>query len=123
MLTPPPSASPVTPPKSFWRSTPSSGCARRPPPLRGGLRGAGEHPGLSLRLEHRVRHKDGTWRWVEGTFASLFDDPDKGGLLATVRDVTERKRAEEALRSSEEKYHALLRVHRRGVLYHRDDLR
>src|ERR687898_3236629 len=64
-------------------------------------------PGLSLHLEHRVRHKDGTWRWVEGTFASLFDDPDVGGLLATVRDVTERKRAEEALRSSEEKYHTL----------------
>jgi PAS domain S-box-containing protein len=64
-------------------------------------------PGLSLRLEHRVRHKDGTWRWVEGTFSSLFDDPDVGGLLATLRDVTERKRAEEALRVSEEKYHTL----------------
>src|SRR5215207_7335684 len=21
-------------------------------------------PGLSLKLEHRVRHRDGTWRWV-----------------------------------------------------------
>ena len=64
-------------------------------------------PGLSIRLEHRIRHKDGTWRWVEGTFSSLFDDPEVGGLLATVRDITERKRAEEALRASEEKYHSL----------------
>ena len=64
-------------------------------------------PGLSLHLEHRVRHKDETWRWVEGTFSNLFDDPDVGGLLATVRDVTERKQAEEALRASEEKYHTL----------------
>ena len=61
-------------------------------------------PGLSISLEHRVRHKDGTWRWVEGTFSSLFDDPEVGGLLATVRDITERKRGEEALRLSEERY-------------------
>jgi PAS domain S-box-containing protein len=60
-------------------------------------------PGLSLQLEYRVRHKDGTWRWVEGTFTSLFDDPDVGGLVATVvRDVTERKRTDEALRSASE---------------------
>jgi len=64
-------------------------------------------PGLSLHLEHRIRHKDGMWRWVEGTLSNPFDDPDVGGLLATVRDVTERKRAEEALRASEEKYHTL----------------
>jgi PAS domain S-box-containing protein len=65
------------------------------------------NPGLSLQIEHRVRHKDGSWRWVEGTFASLFDDPEVGGLLATVRDVTEDKRAEEALRESEERYHGI----------------
>jgi len=58
-------------------------------------------PGLSLDLEHRIRRKDGTWGWVEGTFTSLFDDPDVGGLMATVRDSTERKQAEEVLRASE----------------------
>ena len=61
-------------------------------------------PGLSLDL--RFRHKDGIWRWAEGTFESLFDDPEIGGLVATVRDVTEKKRAEEALR--EEKYRTLV---------------
>ena len=66
------------------------------------LRRLANDPGLSLDLEHRVRHKDGTWRWVEGTFTSLFDDPDVGGLLATVRDITARKRAEEQSRRAAE---------------------
>jgi PAS domain S-box-containing protein len=60
------------------------------------------NPGLSLELEHRVRHKNGTWRWVEATFTSLFDDPDVGGLIATVRDITGRKRTDEALRRASE---------------------
>ena len=51
-------------------------------------------PGLSLDLEYRIRHKDGTCRWVEGTFSSLLDDPEVRGLVATARDVTERKRRE-----------------------------
>jgi hypothetical protein len=59
-------------------------------------------PGLSLELEHRVRHKNGTWRWVEATFTSLFDDPEVGGLIATVRDITARKRTDEALRRTSE---------------------
>ena len=67
-------------------------------------------PGLILELEHRVRHRDGTWRWVKGTFASLFDDPEVGGLLATVRDVTEAKEAEAALREGEDRQAFLLEL-------------
>jgi PAS domain S-box-containing protein len=67
-------------------------------------------PGLSLGLEHRFRHKDGSWRWAEGTFEGLFDDPEIGGLVATVRDVTEKKRAEESLRESEERQAFLLEL-------------
>jgi PAS domain S-box-containing protein len=74
-------------------------------------------PGLSLELEHRIRHKDGSWRWVEGTFASLFDDPEVGGVLATIRDVTGRKRAEEKLRESEERLQRALSIDTVGVLF------
>jgi hypothetical protein len=38
------------------------------------------------------------------TFASLFEDPEVDGLLATVRDVTESK---QALRASEERFRTL----------------
>jgi len=66
----------------------------------------GSH-GLRLDLQHRVLHKDGTWRWVEGTFTNLFDDPDVRGLVATIRDITARKQAEDALSESEAQYRTL----------------
>jgi len=64
------------------------------PRYREALEKLSDSPGMSLDLEHRIRHKDGTWRWVEGTFKNLLDDPEVGGLVATVRDVTQRKRRE-----------------------------
>jgi len=59
-------------------------------------------------VEFRVRHRDGSWRWLELTCTNLLHDPDVEGLVLTGRDVTERKRAEEALRVNEERFRALL---------------
>lgn len=63
-----------------------------------------DKPGLKVELEHRIRHASGEWRWVSGTFESLFDDPSVGGLVATVRDVTDQREAREALSRSEEQF-------------------
>ena len=62
-----------------------------------------ESPNLSLSLQHRVLHKDGSWHWIEGTFTSLFHEPAVGGIVANVHDITESKAAEEALRGSQER--------------------
>lgn len=51
-----------------------------------------------LHFENRYRHKDGTWRWL-----AWMSVPQPGGFMyATARDVTERRRMEEALARSEE---------------------
>lgn len=55
-------------------------------------------PGGLIQEEFRIRHKDGSWRVLEGTGANLLDDPLIQGLVYTGRDVTERKREEEAQR-------------------------
>jgi diguanylate cyclase (GGDEF)-like protein/PAS domain S-box-containing protein len=39
----------------------------------------------------RVRHSDGTWRWLEGLATNLFDDPAVQGVVINARDVTERR--------------------------------
>ncbi len=44
----------------------------------------------------RLRHRDGRWRHVEGIGVDLSGDPTVGGLVVTLRDVTERKDLREA---------------------------
>ena len=56
-----------------------------------------QNPGTSVTLRHRYRHASGEWKWLEGSFTGLFDDPAVGGLVANFRDVTERVAAEAAL--------------------------
>ena len=54
--------------------------------------------GRGEQLEYRVRHKDGSWRFLEST-ASAIRSPEgeTEGLVIVNRDITQRKRAEEKL--------------------------
>jgi PAS domain S-box-containing protein len=54
-------------------------------------------------VQYRVRHKDGSWKWIEAVFSNLLADPSVQGIVANYRDITERKQAEDALsRANEE---------------------
>jgi PAS domain S-box-containing protein len=48
--------------------------------------------------EYRFRHKDGSWRLLEAFGRTLARDTADDGLVLSIRDVTERRRTEEALR-------------------------
>ena len=54
--------------------------------------------GRGERLEYRIRHKDGSWRFIQST-ASAIRGPrgENEGLVIVNRDITQRKRAEEKL--------------------------
>lgn len=56
--------------------------------------------GVHERLELRIRRVDGTYAPVEVMANNLLDDPAVRGVIVTIRDLTDRYRAEDALVTS-----------------------
>jgi diguanylate cyclase (GGDEF)-like protein/PAS domain S-box-containing protein len=54
-------------------------------------------PGAFAWLELRLRHADGSWHWFEVGLTNRLDDADIGGVVANMRDVTERRLFEQQL--------------------------
>jgi len=72
------------------------------------LAGLLEHPETPARLELRIRHADGSLRHLEVAASNFLDDPAVGGIVLNNRDVTDRHRAEEERRASEELFRSLV---------------
>src|SRR5574341_1461727 len=60
-------------------------------------------PGKTAQLEFRVRHRDDSWLHMESALTNLLNEPSVAGIVINSRNITERKKAEEALRDSEER--------------------
>ncbi|MBA4848832.1 PAS domain-containing sensor histidine kinase [Emticicia sp. BO119] len=43
----------------------------------------------------RIRHKDGNWRWIEGTLINMLHEPGIEGIVNNFRDVTNKILAEQ----------------------------
>jgi PAS domain S-box-containing protein len=71
---------------------------------------------LIYSLEHRLRHKDGSYRWIL-TSGSAFRD-EKAALVRMTGvhiDMTERKHAEESLRLVQERYRNIVEHALQGI--------
>ena len=66
------------------------------------------HPRQSEIIRVRLRHKEGHYLIVEIRATNLLGDPDVNGVVVNFRDVTEKVKAEEALRQSEDKFRSLI---------------
>jgi diguanylate cyclase (GGDEF)-like protein/PAS domain S-box-containing protein len=69
---------------------------------------ARSEPGGSFQEVLRLQHPNRGWRWVELSATNRIADPRIGGVVSTLRDITDRVTAEEAVRSSSERFHELV---------------
>ena len=61
--------------------------------------------GTEPSMEFRMRRKDGRIVWGSVAAQAIYDDQGRCmGHRSSIRDITDRKRAEEALRESQERY-------------------
>jgi diguanylate cyclase (GGDEF)-like protein/PAS domain S-box-containing protein len=67
-----------------------------------------KQPGPTKPTWVRVRHADGSWRWLEVLGYNLLDDAAVGGIVVHARDVTEQHEAASALRRSERRYRGIV---------------
>jgi PAS domain S-box-containing protein len=66
-----------------------------------------------FKMEYRLRHKDGSYRWVEDNVRVLRDaSAQPASIVGVWTDITERKQAEKELRESEARLRGALQFNR-----------
>ncbi len=74
------------------------------------------HPGTLFPVSFKVKHKEGHYIWLEGTINNLLNDSQIGAIVSNLRDVTERKTAEEKLMAERDKFVKIVKTSP-GLIY------
>ena len=67
-----------------------------------------EVPGSSFHYEHRIKHKNGNWVWIEGTLSNQLHEPGIYAIVSNFRDISERKFAEQQREFDQNNLYALI---------------
>ncbi|MEX0724278.1 MAG: PAS domain S-box protein [Gracilimonas sp.] len=79
-----------------------------------------EKPGEPMKVTPaRMMHKDGDYRWCEGTITNMLHDPSIKGIVDNFRDITDRVNYQEAIEETKEKYQSLIQT-MDGIIWEAD---
>jgi PAS domain S-box-containing protein len=88
------------------------------------IRDAGDRslriPGGTLSIEHRMRHKDGSWRILEMFVQNMLENEAVKGIVVNSHDITMRKMAEHDLLRERNHLQTLLDFYRRADTHIKD---
>lgn len=74
-----------------------------------------EQPVEAASQVYRHNHADGRFRWVEAWMSNRISDPQIGGIVVNLRDVTSRVESDRALQESQERYRAIVETAQEGI--------
>lgn len=70
-----------------------------------------ENPGIPLAVPPgRIRHKNGSYRWIEGTLTNMLNNPSIGGIVDNFRDVTDRIEAAEEIYQAKKRMEGIIKT-------------
>lgn len=68
-----------------------------------------EQPGVPIEVTPaRIKHKDGSWRWFDGTITNMLHDPAINGIVDNFKEITGRVEMQEKLELARKKYKSLV---------------
>lgn len=83
------------------------------------------HKGVPASYEaddYRVFHKNGELRWVRASRSPIHENGSITGIQGMIVDVTERKKMDQRLLESEERYRSLVELSPEGIVLHRNGI-
>jgi len=83
-----------------------------------------ENPGYSANFKYRIRHRNGSWRWVNEV-TSLVSQPEgikaRYFIQGSIRDITQTEKYEEKLRESEALFRSLAETAASAIFIYQDE--